>query len=257
MTQGAQAARATLSVVVVTLNEEERIRECLDSVAWADEVIVVDAESQDKTAAIAREATDHVIVRPWPGFAAQKNFGLDRATGDWVLSLDADEIVSPALREEIAGILAGGATVDGYAVPRRNVFWGRWVRHGGLYPDWQVRLFRRGRGRFADLAVHEAIRVDGTVGRLRGHLEHRSYRDVGDFLARADRYTSLAADEWVAAGRPSRPLRDMVARPIGRFLGMYVARGGFLDGWRGFLLATLYAYYVLMRSAKIWERTKR
>ena len=258
MTQPARAARATLSVVVVTLNEEERIRECLDSVAWADEVIVVDAESQDKTAAIAREATDHVIVRPWPGFAAQKNFGLDRATGDWVLSLDADEIVSPALREEIAGILAGsGAAVDGYAVPRRNVFWGRWVRHGGLYPDWQVRLFRRGRGRFADLAVHEAIRVDGAVARLRGHLEHRSYRDVGDFLARADRYTSLAADEWVAAGRPSRPLRDMVARPIGRFLGMYVARAGFLDGWRGFLLATLYAYYVLMRSAKIWERTKR
>ena len=258
MTQGARAARATLSVVVVTLNEEERIRECLDAVAWADEVIVVDAESQDKTAAIAREATDHVIVRPWPGFAAQKNFGLDQATGDWVLSLDADEIVSPALREEIAGILAGGgAAVAGYAVPRRNVFWGRWVRHGGLYPDWQVRLFRRGRGRFADLAVHEAIRVDGAVARLRGHLEHRSYRDVGDFLARADRYTSLAADEWVAAGRPSRPLRDMVARPIGRFLGMYVARGGFLDGWRGFLLATLYAYYVLMRSAKIWERTKR
>jgi len=249
--------RATLSVVVVTLNEEERIRECLDSVAWADEVIVVDAESQDKTAAIAREATDHVIVRPWPGFAAQKNFGLDRATGDWILSLDADETVSPALREEITAILAGGGTAAGYAVPRRNVFWGRWVRHGGLYPDWQVRLFRRGKGRFIDRAVHESVTVDGTVERLRGHLEHRSYQDVGDFLARADRYTSLAADEWVAAGRPSRPLRDMVARPIGRFLGMYVARAGFLDGWRGFLLATLYAYYVLMRSAKVWERTRR
>ncbi|HEU5194579.1 MAG TPA: glycosyltransferase family 2 protein, partial [Methylomirabilota bacterium] len=106
-------------------------------------------------------------------------------------------------------------------------------------------------------AVHESITVDGDVARLRGHLVHRSYRDVADFLARADRYTSLAADEWVAAGRPSRPLLDMVVRPIGRFLSMYVARAGFLDGWRGFLLATLYAYYVLMRSAKIWERTKR
>jgi (heptosyl)LPS beta-1,4-glucosyltransferase len=249
--------RARLSVVVVTLDEEERIRECLASVAWADELIVVDAESQDKTATIAREVTDHVIVRPWPGFAAQKNFGLEQATGEWVLSLDADEIVSPALRAEIEAILARGGDTAGYAVPRRNVFWGRWVRHGGLYPDWQVRFFRRGRGRFVERAVHESVVIDGPVARLRGHLEHRSYRDVGDFLARADRYTTLAAEEWTAAGRPSRPLLDLVARPVGRFLGMYVARAGFLDGWRGFLLATLYAYYVLMRSAKIWERARR
>lgn len=249
--------RERLSVVVVTLDEEERIRECLGSVAWADEVIVVDAESQDKTATIARELTDHVIVRPWPGFAAQKNFGLAQATGEWVLSLDADETVSPDLRADIVAVLQGGAAAAGYAVPRRNVFWGRWVRHGGLYPDWQVRLFRRGRGRFVERAVHESIAIDGPVGRLRGHLEHRSYRDVADFLARADRYTSLAADEWVAAGRPSRPLIDLVVRPVGRFLGMYVARAGFLDGWRGFLLATLYAYYVLMRSAKVWERARR
>lgn len=249
--------RARLSVVVITLDEEERIRECLDSVAWADEIIVVDAESQDKTAAIAREATEHVIVRPWPGFAAQKNFGLARASGEWILSLDADETVSPALRAEITAVLERGGEATGYAVPRRNVFWGRWVRHGGLYPDWQVRLFRRGKGRFIDRAVHESVIVDGAVARLRGHLEHRSYQDVGDFLARADRYTSLAADEWVAAGRPSRPLVDMGLRPVGRFLSMYVARAGFLDGWRGFLLATLYAYYVLMRSAKIWERATR
>ena len=252
----AQAPRATLSVVVVTLNEEERIRECLDSVAWADEVIVVDAESQDKTAAIARELTDHVIVRPWPGFPAQKNFGLDRATGDWILSVDADETVSPELRAEVTAILGGGATAVGYAVPRRNVFWGRWVRHGGLYPDWQIRLFRRGRGRFSERAVHESVMIDGAVARLEGHLQHRSYRDVADFLARADRYTSLAAEEWLAAGRPSRPLRDMVVRPVGRFLRMYVARAGFLDGWRGFLLATLYAYYVFMRSAKVWEKAR-
>jgi glycosyltransferase involved in cell wall biosynthesis len=248
--------RARLSVVVVTLNEEERIRECLESVAWADELIVVDAESHDKTAAIAGELTDHVIVRPWAGFAAQKNFGLAQAGGEWILSLDADERVSPALRAEIAAVLEEGGA-EGYAVPRRNVFWGRWVRHGGLYPDWQVRLFRRGRGRFVERAVHESVTIDGRVERLRAPLDHRSYRDVADFLARADRYTSLAAEEWVAAGRPVRPLLDLVARPAGRFLAMYVARAGFLDGWRGFLLATLYAYYVLMRSAKIWERTRR
>jgi len=188
----------SLSVVVVTLNEEERIRACLESVAWADEVIVVDAESHDKTAAIARELTDHVFVRPWPGFAAQKNFGIDQAHGEWILSLDADEVVSPALREEIQAELAAAGRHQGYSVPRRNVFWDRWVRHGGLYPDWQLRLFRRGRGRFVARAVHESVVVDGSVGRLRGHLEHRSYRDVADFLERTDRYTTLAADDWLA-----------------------------------------------------------
>jgi glycosyltransferase involved in cell wall biosynthesis len=248
--------RARLSVVVITLNEEERLRECLDSVAWADEVIVVDAESQDKTVAIAREVTERVFVRPWPGFAAQKNFGLAQANGEWILSLDADETVSAALRAEIEAILAGGGAAAGYAVPRRNVFWGRWVRHGGLYPDWQVRLFRRGEGRFVEHAVHESVSVTGGVARLGGHLEHRSYRDVADFLARADRYAALAAEEWLASGRPARPLLDLVVRPAGRFLAMYVARAGFLDGWRGFLLATLYAYYVFMRSVRVWERTK-
>jgi glycosyltransferase involved in cell wall biosynthesis len=245
-----------LSVVVVTLNEEDRIRACLESVAWADELIVVDAESQDKTAAIARELTDHVVVRPWPGFAAQKNFGLDQARGEWILSLDADEIVSAPLREEITAIVERGGAHTGFAVPRRNVFWGRWIRHGGLYPDWQLRLFARGRGRFAERSVHESVTVQGSVGRLSGHLEHRSYRDVGDFLVRADRYSTLAAEEWLAAGRRARPLVDLAVRPLGRFLGMYVARGGFLDGWRGFLLAVLYAYYVFLRSAKVWERTK-
>jgi len=247
----------SLSVVVVTLNEEERIRACLESVAWADEVIVVDAESHDKPAAIARELTDHVFVRPWPGFAAQKNFGIDQAHGEWILSLDADEVVSPALREEIQAELAAAGRHQGYSVPRRNVFWDRWVRHGGLYPDWQLRLFRRGRGRFVARAVHESVVVDGSVGRLRGHLEHRSYRDVADFLERTDRYTTLAADDWLAGGRGTRPFADLVVRPLGRFLGMYVWRGGFLDGWRGFLLAVLYGYYVFMRSAKIWERARR
>lgn len=246
-----------LSVVVVTLDEEERIRACLESVAWADELIVVDAESRDKTVAIARELTDHVFVRPWPGFAAQKNFGVEQARGDWVLSLDADEVVSPALRAEIAAVVERGGPHQGYSVPRRNVFWGRWVRYGGLYPDWQLRLFARGHGRFVERSVHESVHVAGSVGRLRGHLEHRSYRDVGDFLTRADRYSTLAAEEWAAAGVRPRPFLDLVARPLGRFAGMYVMRAGFLDGWRGFLLAVLYGYYVLMRSAKLWERTRR
>jgi hypothetical protein len=133
--------------------------------------------------------------------------------------------------------------------------WGRWIRHGGLYPDWQLRLFRRGQGRFVARAVHESVDVTGTVGRLRNPLLHRSYRDLADFLARADRYSTLAAEEWVRSGRPARAT-DLVLRPAGRFLSMYLARGGFLDGWRGFLLAVLYAYYVFVRSAKTWERAR-
>lgn len=244
-----------LSVVIITRNEEERIRACLEAVAWADELIVVDAESEDKTASIARELTDHVIVRPWPGFAAQKNHGLEAARGAWILSLDADEIVSSQLRADIERIVERDGPGDGYAVPRRNIFWGRWVRHGGLYPDWQVRLFRRGRGRFGDRAVHESVQVEGAVGRLAGHLEHRSYRDVSDFLARADRYSTLAAEDFIARGRRVHAW-DLVLRPLGRFVGMYVLARGFLDGWRGFLLAALYAYYVLIRCAKVWERTR-
>jgi glycosyltransferase involved in cell wall biosynthesis len=245
-----------VSVVVITLNEEDRIRECLASVAWADEIIVVDAGSGDKTVAIAREYTDHVVINPWEGFAAQKNFGIDRATGDWVLSLDADEQVEPALHEEITAVLASPGAHTGYRIARRNIMWGRWIRHGRLYPDWQLRLFRRGRGRFVDRAVHESVTVDGSVGRLTTALLHKSYRDASDFLRRAERYSTLAAEEWTRSGRSFHPIQ-LVTAPLGRFLSMYVVHGGFLDGWRGFLLAVLYAYYVFVRSAKIWENTRR
>jgi glycosyltransferase involved in cell wall biosynthesis len=248
--------RPRLSVVVITLNEEERLRACLDSVAWADEIVVVDAESQDKTGQIAREFTDHVLVRPWPGFAAQKNFGVEHASGDWILSLDADEEVSRELREDTMRVLAQAEAADGYAVPRRNLFLGQWIRHGGLYPDWQVRLFRRGRGRFLEREVHESVQVSGRVGRLRGHIVHRSYRGVADFFERANRYSTLAADELVRGSARVRA-GELLARPLGRFLAMYLLKLGFLDGRKGLLLAALYAYYVFMRTAKVWEASRR
>jgi glycosyltransferase involved in cell wall biosynthesis len=242
----------TLSVTLVVWNEEERLRPCLESVAWADEIVVVDAESTDKTVPLAREFTDRVWVRPWPGFAAQKNFALDQATGDWILSLDADERVTPALRARIEDILRGDGPADGYRMPRRNIFWGRWVRHGGLYPDRQLRLFRRGAGRFAEDAVHESVRVDGRVAALGEPLLHHSYRDLADFIRRANRYSSLAAEDWARQGRSVR-LADLIMRPLGRFVSMYIVRLGFLDGWRGLLLAALYANYVFLRMAKAWE----
>ena len=152
-----------LSVTIIAWNEEERLRACLESVAWADEIVVVDAESGDKTVQIAHEFTDKVSVRPWPGFAAQKNFAIDQATGDWILSLDADERVTPELRDRVRAILKDKSAVDGYSIPRRNIFWGAWVRHGGLYPDYQLRLFRRSAGRFVENAVHESVTVSGRV----------------------------------------------------------------------------------------------
>jgi glycosyltransferase involved in cell wall biosynthesis len=241
-----------LSCTVVAWNEEERLRACLESVAWADEIIVVDAESADKTAALAREFTDRVWVRPWPGFAAQKNFALEQATGDWILSLDADERVTPELAEGIRRIVAADGPADGYSIPRRNVFWGAWVRHGGLYPDYQLRLFRRGAGRFVEDAVHESVRVAGQVRPLAEPLLHESYRDLEDFVQRSNRYSTLAARDFIRRGTRVG-LLALILKPLGRFLSMYIVQRGFLDGWRGLVLAVLYADYVFLRTAKVWE----
>jgi (heptosyl)LPS beta-1,4-glucosyltransferase len=246
---------ATCSAVVITRNEEPRLSTCLESLTWADEIVIVDAESTDRTVEIARAFTERIVLRPWPGFAAQKNFAADQTRSAWVLSVDADEEVSADLREEIQRVLAEPSPAAGYAIPRRNIFWNRWVRYGGLYPDWQIRLFQRGRGRFVERAVHESVEVTGEVRRLGSPLIHRSYESVGQFLERAHRYSSLAADDLVRGGARVGPF-SLVLRPLGRFLSMYFMRRGFLDGTPGLLLAGLYAYYVFIRSAKVWERTR-
>jgi glycosyltransferase involved in cell wall biosynthesis len=241
-----------LAVTIITLNEEERLRDCLESVVWADEIIVIDAESTDKTVEIARKFTDRIWIRPWPGFAAQKNFALDQATQPWVLSLDADERVSRELHRAIQDVCSRDQGVSGFSIPRKNIFWGSWVRHGRLYPDYQLRLFRRGSGRFVEHSVHESVKVGGAVRRLDAPLIHESYRNLEEFVSRANRYSTLAAQEAVRHGQTARG-RDLVLRPLGRFLSMYVVHRGFLDGWRGVLLASLYGYYVFLRTAKIVE----
>ncbi|HEV8441280.1 MAG TPA: glycosyltransferase family 2 protein [Methylomirabilota bacterium] len=241
-----------LSVTIIAWNEEERLRACLESAAWADEIVVVDAESTDKTVSLAREFTDKVWVRPWPGFGVQKNFALDQASGEWILSLDADERVTPELGERIRAIVAAGGPADGYLIPRRNLFWGAWVRHGGLYPDYQLRLFRRGAGRFAEDAVHESVKVGGRIDTLAEALLHQSYRDLEDFVRRSNRYSTLAASDWLRRGRRVG-VHDLIMKPLGRFFSMYIIQRGFMDGWRGLVLAILYAEYVFLRMAKTWE----
>jgi glycosyltransferase involved in cell wall biosynthesis len=250
------AAARGLSVTVITRDEEAHLDACLESVAWADEIVVVDAQSADRTVEIAGKYASRVFVRPWPGFAAQKNFALDQATCPWVLSLDADERVLPELRDEIRRVLEADGPLDGYRVPRKNLFLGRWIRHGGWYPDHQLRLFRRDAGRFRDARVHEGVAVSGRVGHVRGALLHSSYRSVADFVQRANVYSALAAQDLVERGTRVS-WTDFVVRPAARFGSMYLLRGGFLDGPHGLLLALLYAYYVLLRCAKAWELSRR
>ena len=243
----------SISVTIITFNEEENIRECLESVGWADEIVVVDSGSRDRTVHICREYTDRVFIEEWKGYGRQKNMALERATGKWVLSIDADERVTPGLREEIEEILKGRAQdMDGFYIPRKNLFLGRWIRHCGWYPDYTLRLFRKGKGRFVEREVHEAVSVDGKVGYLKNPLEHHTYRSIGDYLKRMDRYSTLSAREMMREGRGAGPL-DLLIRPWLTFMKMYLLRLGFLEGYRGLILSILYSIYTFSKYAKLWE----
>jgi glycosyltransferase involved in cell wall biosynthesis len=247
-----QASR--LSVAIIACDEARCIGACLESVRWADELIVVDTGSRDETRDICRKYTSQVYSRPWQGYAAAKNAAIALATGDWILSLDADERVSAELRRELLALRQQplDTLADGYAIPRRNYLWGRWLRHGGLYPDHQVRLFKRGRGVFTAQRVHESVAIQGRVARLRHPIEHESYRDLGDLIARLNRYSDLAAQDRYDSGRGFRPAA-LLWRPLGRFLRDYLLKQGFRDGVPGFIVAVSYAYSVFAREAKLWE----
>lgn len=245
--------RAGLSVTVVVLNEEAEIRACLEGVRWAEEIVVCDSGSTDKTREIVRQYTDQWYVDEWRGFAEHKNLALSRARQPWVLSLDADERVPAALRDEILAILERDGPADGYAIPRRNYFLGRPIRRCGWWPDLTLRLFRRERGRFAPRRVHEAAEVQGTTGTLHAPLEHYTYRSLSAYLKRMDRYSTLAAEELAEQGRRAGAA-DLLLRPPLTFLKMYLLRGGFLEGRAGLVLSALYGCYTLAKYAKLWER---
>jgi glycosyltransferase involved in cell wall biosynthesis len=244
--------RERISVAIITLNEERNIRACLESVKWAEEIVVCDSGSTDQTLAIAAEYGVRTFRDDWRGFAGHKNLAVERCSCPWILVLDADERVTFALQREIQGVLGDPGARDGYLIPRRSYFLGRWIRGCGWYPDESVRLFRRGRGRFADRAVHEAVLVEGRVGRLEAPLEHFTYDSISAFLQRMDRYSTLAAEELHRAGRIARP-RDLTFRPIWTFLRMFLLHRGWLEGWRGLVLSGLYAGYVFSKYAKLWE----
>jgi len=244
-----------LSAIIITKNEARNIAACLDTLAFCDERIVVDCGGEDDTVRIARERGARVEHHAFEGFGAQKNYALSLATGDWVLSIDADERVSPALAVELAAAIAAGAA-DGYEMPRRSSFLGRPMRHSGWYPDYVLRLFRRGRAQFSDDLVHEHVICQGAVRRLREPLIHHPVEDITDALSRMDRYSSAGAEQMVAAGR-----RVMFAsgflHGLWTFLRTYIFRAGFLDGREGLLLAIANAEGAYYRYMKAWLLMRR
>ncbi len=252
------ASTPSLACVVITKNEEANIQDCLRSAQWANELIMVDAESRDRTVDLARGAGAQVFVRPWPGFGLQKNFGMTQASSEWVLILDADERVTQELREEVRICIEGwrpGAPVA-YRIPRRNFFYGAWVRGGGVYPDYQVRLFRRGLAQYNDVAVHENLLVEGEIGTLTGHLDHYTERRIQDHFKKFGLYTTLAAQEKAKKVR-TVCWSDLVFRPLVVFLKTYVLKNGFRDGVRGLIVCVFASMYTFVKYAKLWDVTRQ
>jgi len=241
-----------VSVTIITLDEAAHIADAIDSAAWADEIIVVDAGSRDDTVAIARARGARVESRGWPGWIEQKNYAAALAAHDWILSLDADERVTPELAAEVRALLAAEPLRRAYRVPRVTFHLGRWIRTTDFYPDYQTRLYDRRAARWRGKYVHESVGTDGPVGQLRGELQHYSYRNLGDHLDRINRYSTLAASQMHEAGRRAGAL-DLLVHPPAAFLRNYVLRRGFLDGGVGLLLSLVNAYSVFVKFAKLWE----
>ena len=242
-----------LTAVIIAKNEAHNLRACLESIGFCDEIVVLDGGSTDGTADIARAAGARVEVSAdWPGFGPQKNRALAFAGGDWILSIDADERVTPGLAEEIRAIVTGatGADCSGYEMPRSSNFCGRFMRHGGWWPDRVLRLFRRGAGRFSDDIVHERVIVDGRVGRLRSPLEHWTYPTLDAALDKVNRYSGASARMLHARGRRAS-LAGAIGHGLWAFLRTYVVRAGFLDGREGFMLAVTNAETSYYRHAKL------
>jgi glycosyltransferase involved in cell wall biosynthesis len=245
-----------LSVTVITKNEAANIADALKSVAWADEIIVVDSESTDATVDMARQYTGHVVVHPWAGYVAQKNFAGSLASHDWILSIDADERVTPALADEIRALLATTPAASGFRIPRVARHLGRWIRTTDWYPDLQLRLYDRRKARWVGAYVHEGVAVDGSIGQLRSELEHHPYKDIADHLETINRYTTYAARQMHEAGQRTSMLA-IVGHPPFAFFRNYILKGGFRDGTTGLIISALNAHYVYLKFAKLWELQRR
>ncbi|MBK8971917.1 MAG: glycosyltransferase family 2 protein [Hahellaceae bacterium] len=251
-----------LSVILITKNEADCIARCLDSVAFADEIIVVDSGSQDDTVDICKRYTEKVFATDWPGFGLQKQRALDQAKGEWVLSIDADEWVTPPLAAEIQeAIQQADAQTSAYEIPRLSSYCGRPMRHGGWFPDYCLRLFRREKGRFTPVPVHERIEVDGLIKRLHTPFQHEAFVDLEEVLRKVNGYSSLGARQQFEAGKRGS-LSKAVLKGLWAFIRTYFLKAAFMDGREGFMLAvsnaegTYYKYLKLMDLARL-QRERR
>jgi glycosyltransferase involved in cell wall biosynthesis len=245
-----------LTVTVITRNEAHHIAAALQSVSWADEIIVVDSHSTDGTVEIARQYASRIEVRDWAGYGAQKNYAASLAANDWILSLDADERVTPALAHEIRELLARGPDARGYRISRVTWYLGRWIRCTDWFPDFQLRLYDRRAGRWSERCVHESFELRERPRKLRGELEHYAYRDINHHLSKISQYTTMAAHDWMARGRRTNAL-ELIVHPPFAFMRNYILRAGFRAGAAGLVVSALNSYYVFLKLAKLWEMQRQ
>ncbi len=249
--------RPAITVTIITLNEEKNLPRALGSVKWADEIIVVDSGSMDRTVEIAESLGARVISNPWPGYGKQKNFAQDHARNDWVLNIDADEEVSPELRDEILASVSaaqadGGGRVRGFFFPRKTYYLGRWIKHGGWYPNYLVRVVNRKSARWTEPAVHEELKVDGEVRGLKNPLLHYTFSSIRDQILTNLNFSKLGSIELKKRGQRASVVR-LLLKPIGKFFETYVLKLGCLDGLAGFIISMNAAHSMFLKYAFLIE----
>lgn len=240
-----------VSVLILTFNEENHIEDCLKSVSWADEVIVVDSFSNDRTLKIIKEHNVKIVQEKWRGFSSQRNLGLEYCSNDWVLVVDADERVTPELKKEIINRLEQANDYNGYYIPRKTYFLGKWIKHCGWYPDHVLRLFRKSKGKYKERMVHESVELDGQAGYLSNCFIHYTYRDIEHFVDKMNSYSTLGAKEMFIKGKKVR-LSDCMFRPSWALIKMYLLQRGYQDGIRGLIISVISAFYVFLKYIKLW-----
>ncbi|MCE5195140.1 MAG: glycosyltransferase family 2 protein [Nitrospiraceae bacterium] len=244
-----------LSVVIITKNEEKNIADALESVRDAAEIVIFDSFSTDKTLEICKKYTDKIFQKEWQGYAKQKQSAVDIAKNRWVLILDADERVTAELKNEIKNAIENDG-FDGFYLPRKNFFLGKWIKHSGWWPDYTLRVFKKDSGHMEEREVHEKIILNGSAAYLKNHLEHYTYTSISEFIKKMDNYSSLSAREMEKNG-VSAGIFDLTIKPLATFIKMFFIRMGFMDGLHGLILAVFYSYYTFLKYAKTWEMSKK
>ncbi|MEW6066689.1 MAG: glycosyltransferase family 2 protein [Nitrospirota bacterium] len=245
-----------LSIIIVTKDEEKNIGEALESIKGASEIVILDAFSTDRTLEICREYTDKIYQVEWQGYARQKQKAIEFAKGPWIFILDSDERFTESLWEEITNTILNNNQYSGFYLPRKNFFLSKWIKHGGWWPDYTLRLFIKEKAFVEDRRVHEKVAVNGKVGYLKNHLKHYTYRTISDYIKKMDRYSSLSAEELKGKG-VGFSMSKLIFHPLSTFSKMFFLRQGFMDGIHGFILATLYSFYTFLKYLKLWEMSKK